>query len=257
MTLTATTQPVPDNGSRRHRRRIGLAVATAVALVGTGATISPQPASAATIDTGAYYVITSRHSGKALDVYNLATNDGAPIVQWTRNDGNQQQWQFVDAGSGYYKIKSRHSGKFLELPNANDGTQLVQNADNGTTRQHFQVADSDGGHVRFVNRHSGKALDIWEWSTADGGIISQFQDLGGWNQQWQLNRIGSGGGGTGCGSGSFNAEAVLNGSTWTARNGSSTVYTGTDMRSAMQAAVNSLSRVVPRSSGWSYAARVR
>ncbi|WP_326561726.1 RICIN domain-containing protein [Micromonospora sp. NBC_01796] len=256
MTLTATTQPVPDNGSRRHRRRIGLAVATAVALVGTGATISPQPASAATIDTGAYYVITSRHSGKALDVYNLATNDGAPIVQWTRNDGNQQQWQFVDAGSGYYKIKSRHSGKFLELPNANDGTQLVQNADNGTTRQHFQVADSDGGHVRFVNRHSGKALDIWEWSTADGGIISQFQDLGGWNQQWQLNRIGSGGGGTGCGSGSFNAEAVLNGSTWTARNGSSTVYTGTDMRSAMQAAVNSLSpgrtskqRVVVRGSG--------
>ncbi|MEV4631376.1 RICIN domain-containing protein [Micromonospora sp. NPDC049523] len=255
MTLTAATQPVPANRSRRHRRRIGLAVATAIA-VGTVATVNPQPASAATIDTGAYYVITSRHSGKALDVYNFATGDGAPIVQWARNDGNQQQWQFVDAGSGYYKIRSRHSGKFLELPNANDGTQLVQNADNGTTRQHFQVADSDGGYVRFVNRHSGKALDIWEWSTADGGIISQFQDLDGWNQQWQLNRIGSGGGGTGCGSGSFNAEAALNGSTWTARNGGSTVYTGSDMRSAMQAAVNSLSsgrtskqRVVVRGSG--------
>ncbi|TDV42222.1 hypothetical protein [Actinophytocola oryzae] len=43
-----------------------------------------------------------------------------------------------------------------------------------------------------------------------------------------------------CGSGSFNAEAYLNGSTWTARHGSTTVYTGTDMRSAVQAAVNSL-----------------
>jgi hypothetical protein len=59
-----------------------------------------------------------------------------------------------------------------------------------------------------------------------------------------------------CGSGSYNAEAVLSGSTWTARNGGSTVYTGSDMRSAMQAAVNSLSsgrtskqRVVVRGSG--------
>lgn len=44
-----------------------------------------------------------------------------------------------------------------------------------------------------------------------------------------------------CGDGSFNAEAVLSGSTWTARNGGSTVYTGSDMRAAVQAAVSSLS----------------
>ena len=43
-----------------------------------------------------------------------------------------------------------------------------------------------------------------------------------------------------CGDRAFNAEAVLSGSTWTARNGSRTVYTGGDMRSAVQAAVNSL-----------------
>ena len=59
-----------------------------------------------------------------------------------------------------------------------------------------------------------------------------------------------------CGGGSFNAEAVLNGGTWTVRNGSSTVFTGTSMLSAMQAAVNSLTpgrtakqRVVVRGSG--------
>ncbi len=59
-----------------------------------------------------------------------------------------------------------------------------------------------------------------------------------------------------CGEGSYQAEAVLNGSTWTARRGSSTVYTGGDMRAAVQAAVNSLTsgrtakeRVVVRGSG--------
>ncbi|MBA2813470.1 hypothetical protein E0500_040685 [Streptomyces sp. KM273126] len=59
-----------------------------------------------------------------------------------------------------------------------------------------------------------------------------------------------------CGDGSYQAEAVLSGSTWTARRGSSVVYTGSDMRAAMQAAVNSLTsgrtskeRVVVRGSG--------
>ncbi|WP_448315951.1 hypothetical protein [Streptomyces sp. CO7] len=59
-----------------------------------------------------------------------------------------------------------------------------------------------------------------------------------------------------CGDGAYQAEAVLNGSTWTARRGSTTVYTGSDLRSAVQAAVGSLTagrtykeRVVVRGSG--------
>ncbi|MGV9455850.1 hypothetical protein [Streptomyces sp. NPDC003635] len=59
-----------------------------------------------------------------------------------------------------------------------------------------------------------------------------------------------------CGEGAYQAEAVLSGSTWTARRGGAVVYTGTDMRAAMQAAVNSLTagrtskeRVVVRGSG--------
>ncbi|MEV0162012.1 RICIN domain-containing protein, partial [Nonomuraea fuscirosea] len=75
----------------------------------------PPQASAATVDTNAWYVLVNRNSGKALDVYNLATNDGARITQWTRNNGNQQQWQFVDSGGGYYRVKSRHSGKVLDV----------------------------------------------------------------------------------------------------------------------------------------------
>ncbi|HEU5470680.1 MAG TPA: pectate lyase [Actinophytocola sp.] len=174
--------------TRTGRRTVLLAgiLALGSSVVGVGT----QTASAATVDPNATYVFVSRHSGKAMDLFNFATNDGAPIVQFARNNLAVQQWRFVDAGGGYYKIRSVHSGKVLELPNATDGTGLVQMTDNGNTRQHFRLADSDSGYVRFINRHSSKALDVWEWSTADGGRIAQFADLNGWNQQWQLAIVG-------------------------------------------------------------------
>ncbi|WP_117215038.1 carbohydrate-binding protein [Allorhizocola rhizosphaerae] len=49
-----------------------------------------------------------------------------------------------------------------------------------------------------------------------------------------------GGGTGGCGSGSFNAEVTQSGSTYTARNGSRTVYTGTSYLSAINGAIGSL-----------------
>ena len=249
--------------------RAAAIAAAALTIMGAAAAIGLPAASAATVNTNAWYVFVNRNSGKAMDLYNLNTADNAPIVQWARNDGNQQQWRFIDAGNGYYKVMSRLSGKILELPNANDGVQLVQNPDRNVNQQQFRLADSDAGYVRFISRHSSKALDVWQWSTADGGIISQFADLNGANQQWQMIQVGTVGStpttppSTGCGSGSFNAEVTVSGSTWTARNGSSTVYSGSSMLSAMQAAVNSLGagrtskqRVVVRGSG-SVAANAR
>jgi hypothetical protein len=46
--------------------------------------------------------------------------------------------------------------------------------------------------------------------------------------------------GSGCGTGSYEAEVVRSSDTWTATNGADTVHTGDDMRSAMRAAVDSL-----------------
>ncbi|MBM0231928.1 RICIN domain-containing protein [Micromonospora sp. STR1_7] len=258
-----TTTRRPSSGEPIHRAgRVGLVLAMITALLGAaGVTLVGTPsAMAASIDTGAYYVLVNRHSGKVLDVRDTSTADGAVIQQWSRNDGEWQQFQFVSSGGGYYRLKARHSGKVVDLWewNAADGAEYRQWSDLNATNQQFQVLDSDGGHVRLINRHSAKALEVWERSTADGGRISQYADLNGANQQWQLVAVGGGSTppATGCGSGSSNAEAVLSGSTWTARNGSSTVYSGSDMLSAMQAAVNSLSagrtskqRVVVRGSG--------
>ena len=68
----------------RHRwREAAVAIAIAAAAGGTITTVvaSAGPASAATVDPNATYVIVNRHSGKAVDVYNWSTADGAPINQ--------------------------------------------------------------------------------------------------------------------------------------------------------------------------------
>ena len=187
-TLTVTTRTPPDGRSRRRRWRGALVVATTGVLVAAGAAGLPT-ASAATVDTNAWYVLVNRHSGKALDLYNLATADGAPIVQWTRNDGASSSGSSSTPAAATTRSAPGTAASSSSCRNATDGTQLIQNADNGTTSQQFRLDDSAGGYVRLINRHSGKALDVWEWSTADGGIISQFADADGDNQQWQMTRI--------------------------------------------------------------------
>ncbi|MBL7255918.1 family 43 glycosylhydrolase [Paractinoplanes lichenicola] len=170
-------------------RTLRTALVLLLAAIGTAAVVTE--AQAATVTPGTPYVLVNRNSGKALDVYNLATTDGAAINQYARNDGAWQQWKFLDSGGGWYRVQSVHSGKVLDLPTSADGVQLVQNTDRNDARQQFRLADSAGGLVRLINRSSGKALDVWEWSTADGAKVSQFQDLDGANQQWQLIALGS------------------------------------------------------------------
>ncbi|GAB6902593.1 non-reducing end alpha-L-arabinofuranosidase family hydrolase [Kineosporia succinea] len=180
---------------QRGRPWLSLVAVTVTALAaGLFTVLVPTSASAATIDTNASYILVNRNSGKALDVYNLATTDGARITQWTRNDGSQQQWQFVSSGDGYYRLKSRLSGKVLDVYNwstANGGS-VVQWTDLNAANQQFSIQDVDG-FVQLINRNSGKALEVQGASTADGGNVVQYDDANGTNQQWQLVPVGGGG----------------------------------------------------------------
>ncbi|QYC44185.1 Extracellular exo-alpha-L-arabinofuranosidase precursor [Nonomuraea coxensis DSM 45129] len=172
-------------------RPLSVLTALAALLASLFVALQTQPANAATVDTNAWYVLVNRNSGKALDVYNLSTADGGRITQWTRNNQNQQQWQFVDSGGGYYRVKSRHSGKVLDVYNwstANGGA-IVQWADTNGTNQQWRLADSSDGYVRLISRHSNKALEVQGASTADGANIVQYDDWGGANQQWQFVRV--------------------------------------------------------------------
>jgi hypothetical protein len=186
---------VPPRAARRRTDRVRvrmLITLLATVLAASGAVaLNTSAASAATVDTSAWYVLINRNSGKAMDVAGTSTADGAVVQQWSRHDGANQQWQFVDSGNGYYRLKSKNSGKILDI-NARstaDGAKVQQWTDNNGTNQQFRLADSDSGYVRLINNNSGKAVEVTGSSTADGAAVVQYADANGANQQWQLVRL--------------------------------------------------------------------
>lgn len=178
-------------GWRLRRGIIGLVV-TAL-LAGLSVALSAAPASAATVDTNAWYVLVNRGSGKAMDVTNRNADNGVGIQQYTRNNGAWQQWRFVDAGSGNYRLRSRFTGKTLDVSGAStaDGARIQQWDDTNGTNQQFGLADSSGGYVRLIGRASAKAVSVADASTADSAPVVQSADSGASSQQWQLVRAGA------------------------------------------------------------------
>ena len=150
-----------------------------------------NPGNSGPVDTAAWYSLVNRNSGKAIDVYNLSTADGARITQWSRNSGTQQQWQFVSSGDGYYKAEvaavGQGPGRDREVHRRRCGDH--QWTDNNGTNQQFSIQTIDG-YVQLISRNSGKAVEVQGASTADGGNIVQYSDWNGSNQQWQLVRVG-------------------------------------------------------------------
>src|SRR3990170_5531111 len=105
--------PVGSARTARWRRgwRSGLAAAAAAMLLGGAmVAVAATPASAATVDTTAWYVLVNRNSGKALEVQNASTADGGNIVQYAQWGGDNQQWQLVqvDGGTGACALPSTY-----------------------------------------------------------------------------------------------------------------------------------------------------
>ncbi|MDX6353462.1 MAG: beta-galactosidase [Streptomyces sp.] len=139
--------------------------------------------------TGVYYRLVAQHSGKAADINGASTAAGALLIQWSVSSGLNQQFDFVDSGSGYYRIRARHSGLVLQVASSSTGADISQQPDSNAASQQWRVVDQGGGTVSLVNRQSGLAMDVFNASTADGARISQWTPGGGANQRFALQRV--------------------------------------------------------------------
>ncbi|MFE8017890.1 RICIN domain-containing protein [Streptomyces antibioticus] len=140
---------------------------------------------------GPYYTFTARHSGKCLDVTDNSAADSAAVLQYTCQEGLNQQWRLADAGNGYVRVLAQHSGKCLDVAGAStaDGAFVNQYHCTTGTNQQWQLQDQGSGDYRLVARHSGKCLDVANASTADGARLIQWTCGNATNQQFRRSIV--------------------------------------------------------------------
>ncbi|MET0234707.1 MAG: glycoside hydrolase N-terminal domain-containing protein [Kibdelosporangium sp.] len=141
------------------------------------------------VEPGVYYRLVAQHSGKLADVSGGSTAAGALVQQWQATGGLNQQFDFIDSGSGYYRVRARHSGLVLQAASSSTGADITQQPDSNATLQQWRVVDQGSSVISLVNRQSGLAMDVWSASTADGARISQWTVTGSANQRLQLQRV--------------------------------------------------------------------
>jgi endoglucanase len=148
--------------------------------VGTGGTDVFYPT--------AYYRFLNLNSGLAMDVNGGSTANGANIIQWPQNGGNNQQWIVTDNGGGYYKIINRNSGLALDVNAGStaNGAGIIQWPWNGGNNQQWQITAVTTGIFKAINRNSSLALDVNGASKVNGAGIIQWPWSGANNQQWTI-----------------------------------------------------------------------
>ncbi len=153
---------------------------------GTDPSTDPSPV----IENG-IYTITNKTSGKALDITDESTADGAKLQQWAADGTAKQQFKLETQGDGYYKITAQHSQKVLDVPNSTNesGVQLQQWTDNGTDAQRWQIEETGDGYYKVLSKTSGLAMDVRSSSTADGAVVQQYTDNGTDAQKWTFTLV--------------------------------------------------------------------
>ena len=147
-------------------------------------------------DVNKVYQITSRYSGKCLEVNGgpRALWNGALIVQRDCNNAENQQWYFTSVGGGLFRISAKHSGRSLDVfggifSTAND--VIVEQYDyNGSANQMWTMDDLHNGYYAIIASHSRKPLTIRGDSMDNGAqVIQSDYNMSSEAQQWKLTDV--------------------------------------------------------------------
>ena len=92
----------------------------------------------------AQYNLIGSFSGRALDVYNISTANGANINLWDYWGGNGQKVTMTDTGGGFFRLNLVHSGKTVDVSGAStsDGANVFQWQNTGAANQQWKFTAS-------------------------------------------------------------------------------------------------------------------
>ncbi|AQR93159.1 RICIN domain-containing protein [Clostridium saccharoperbutylacetonicum] len=143
---------------------------------------------ATSIESGKTYKITSKYSGKALDVKDSSTLDGGNVQQWSYTGADNQLWRAELLSDGYYKLTNISSGKVLDVagPSTIDGANVQQWTFTGGDNQKWSIIPVNG-YYQIKSKYSDKVLDVKGPSAEDGANIQQWTATGADNQLFSLS----------------------------------------------------------------------
>jgi Ricin-type beta-trefoil lectin domain-like/PQQ enzyme repeat len=134
------------------------------------------------------YVVTSVHSGLAIDDPAFSDAPGKVMQQYTVNGGSNQNWSLTNLQNNVIYLVNEASGLALEVSGGSrtNSALVDQSAYTGSPWQQWQVTALGGGVYKLTNVQSGQALDVDAGSTASGAQIDQFPYKGSAWQQWNF-----------------------------------------------------------------------
>lgn len=150
---------------------------------------SQTSTSASAIISGSNYKVSSKLSGKSLDVVASSSTPGAQIQQYDYNGNNNQKWG-VSAENGNFMIYALNSYQCLDIPNGtgNSGTYVQQYTCSHQANQNWRLL-SNNGFYQIQNVASGKCLEVQNYSTGNGTRIVQSDCNGADNKLWRFDKI--------------------------------------------------------------------
>lgn len=134
------------------------------------------------------YAIISQSSGKALEVKNATTADGAQVTQSDFHDAPHQIWRITPISKSHYSIVALHSRKALQAQAAadTDGAKLQQFSWQDSSSQHWSIEPVTDDLWRISSRANGKAVDVYEMNKNNQGAVVTWSFWGGENQLWSF-----------------------------------------------------------------------
>jgi hypothetical protein len=142
--------------------------------------------SGATLIADGNYVITSVHSGQALDDPAFSTANGTVIQQYAVNNGTNQQWTVHNIGKNVITLTNVASGQSLDVVSGSTANSALvdQYPYHGVAWEQWNVISAGGNAFELTSVHSGLALDVDAGGVTAGEKIDQYPYQGNPWQQW-------------------------------------------------------------------------
>lgn len=143
------------------------------------------------LNTSSTYKIINRLSGKALNVSNGSSSNGAIIEQYSYYGWDSQKWKLVSSSNNFFQIKNVATGKFLDISSnsLSDGAPCIQWDKTAGYNQQWSFDTTWDSYYTLKNRNSNKLLGLKYESKDECTPTVQISNTDAWSHMWLLIEI--------------------------------------------------------------------